>query len=78
LEGQLEGNGEIEFVDLGVTYKGEFSNGQPNGRGVMKGKDGRQKEGIWVKGRYIENSEGFANEEVLDIYRKVDKLVDSK
>jgi hypothetical protein len=44
----------------------------------MKGKDGRQKEGIWVKGRYIENSEGFANEEILDIHWKVDKLVDSK
>ena len=44
----------------------------------MKEKDGWQKEGIRVKGRYIENSEGFAKEEILDIHRKVDKLVDSK
>ena len=44
----------------------------------MKEKDGRQKEGRWVKGRYIENSEGFSNEEILDIHRKVDKLVYSQ
>jgi hypothetical protein len=54
LDGRRDGIGELTFLN-GHRFKGEFSNGDANGKGVFFYKNGDSLAGIWKRGVNIES-----------------------
>ena len=44
----------------GSVYRGSFKNDQPHGRGIITDSNGTIKEGVWLKGKFMDELKWFA------------------
>ena len=79
----INGYGEIDIMDGDVTYKGEFRNGLPHGKGIFEDffmnifYDGEWENGYWHGyGKYNnDNLEIYEGKFFLNFYDGIGKLI---